>query len=251
MIHPPLFRLPHDDIVKLLLTYGDSYNGSEWVANALLTGEPAHKVIQGGNRWAAATTIRRNFRRRQSTQEVIAAAGPDGLDEFIVDLAVQWARSVAMNAHRVQSADADDISARVGEQLYRVMQKAEQGPWMTQPPSAPAFGEWTKTAVYNVLLSNLRYLRRHPEFPVDTEVLLSSSGASAMRSDVEFTDLLARVPSVTLTDDDQRVIMMLTRLEMTQREAASELGVSPQAVNQRLTRIRAKVPDLARQLVAS
>jgi DNA-directed RNA polymerase specialized sigma24 family protein len=255
MTHQPVSQLSTRSTLKLLLVYGEAYN----YYRSLADDDPdAPGPLAAGREaalWAAAAVIRAHDRRPgQRDNDAFRAHGPDGLDGFVVALATRWAQHVAAGVYRVPATDAEDVAARVGERLFKVIKGALLGPWMTQPPAPPALADWTRTAVYNELLIGARYRKRHPEIPVDLDDLTSRSdgtASSTLTSDLEFVDLLDRTSPDDLSVQDRQVLTMLSRLEMTQVEAAATLGVSPQAVNQRLTRIKVKAPELADQLLAS
>jgi DNA-directed RNA polymerase specialized sigma24 family protein len=165
-------------------------------------------------------------------------------------LATNWARHYARQV--VQRDDADDVGARVGTRLFTVTRSGREGPWRTQPPIPPSLGEWVKTAVRFELRNDARYRRRHPEDLVDAEALVAGSqerGAFEMESNMEIEDVLERAADV-LTAEDRAVVFMLSRLEMSQVEVSRQLKVTPQAVNQRLGRIKDKAPQLAVQLAS-
>jgi RNA polymerase sigma factor (sigma-70 family) len=248
-------QLSRSDTLHLLFTYGGAYE----YYRAQLSNKPDSPGASSDNReaarWAAAAAVREHSPRpRRSDADVFRAEGPNGLDGFVVALAARWAQHVAEGSYGVSRLDAEDIAARVGERLLKVMKRAWLGAWMAQPPAPPALGDWARTAVYNEILNSQRYRKRHPETPIEFEHLLAESESvesTILASDFEFVDLLARASTDVLTPADQRVLTMVSRLDMTQVEAAHMLGVSPQAVNQRLGRIRDKAPALAQALLAS
>jgi DNA-directed RNA polymerase specialized sigma24 family protein len=246
----PISRIPSSQTLNVLLTYGAAYSVPPAdAANALLRNSTA-EVARRSARRAAATAIKEYWAPLTPVEEIENSTGADGLDAFVVALATNWGVLVARRDFHAQQADAEDVAASVGATLLRVMRNAEQGPWMTQPPLPPALGDWTKTSVRRVMARRNRHRAMSYEDLVEPDVLAVVATTVGLGSDLEFIDVLSRVPTGALNTTDREVIHMVSHLGLTQVEVASTLGVSPQAVNQRLARIKVRTPELAIELAA-
>lgn len=140
----------------------------------------------------------------------------------LTELYGRFAPLLAARARRIVGAEADDVVQEVFMKL------------ITAPPADDHLIAWLYTACTNLCLDRLRHhARRHDGWRAELRDALVGRRTSPVDELLAHKDLCRKL--LTSTDERTQAIVALVHLdEMTQDEAATQLGVSRKTVVKRL-----------------
>ena len=181
----------------------------------------------------------RSDRRAEVDAGVVRAAQRRDHHAFALIVSVHQERLNALVYHIVQDRDAtQDVVQNALLRAYRAL---------PQFRGEATLGTWLYRIAYTAAMDHLRRQGRHPELVCEDPLPFAAAAADDdCAEQTGLRDAIAQALA-TLPPDQRLTLLLVDREDLTYRQVAAIMGVSPGTVCSRLQRARGKLPSALRK----
>ena len=180
----------------------------------------------------------RRDRRAEVDADAVRAAQRRDHRAFALIVSVHQERLNALVYHILQDREAtQDVVQDALLRAYRALPRFR---------GEAALGTWLYRIAYTAAMDHLRRQGRHPELVCEDPLPFAAAADDDQAEQTGLRDAIAQALT-TLPPDQRLTLLLVDREDLTYRQVAAIMGVSPGTVCSRLQRAREKLPSALRK----